>query len=454
MLIRFSVENFRSIRDEMVLTLSPVPRWKKHTNHILRMSKNKSVDVLPVAAIYGANASGKSNLINAMAFMRNFVCNDRKPDAPIGIIPFLLDRSDTNEPRQSRFEIVCRIDDVVYTYGFVADSETVREEWLFAYYSNRESKVFERITKNSITYVEPGERLLREEGKGKQYIQFVARGTRANKLFLSEAYERNLEAVIPLRMWFAKTLHIITPNSQYQLLESKIVKDPLFASFISQTMSKLDLGFEGITFQEEELSANNPLNIPREILDSIVADIKDNPAEDSIIINDRIGNRLSLHKKADGSIKSIILKTLHHRNDGTETTFDLSFASDGTKRLLNLVPMLQTLAGNNQVFVIDELDRSLHTLLSRNLIVSLLELVANGTSKSQLVFTTHDTNLLDSQLLRSDEIWFLEKNPKTQGSEITSLSDFRISDGLNFERGYIMGRFGGIPYFGDRRRLP
>lgn len=455
MLIHFSVENFRSIRDSLSLTMSPAPKWKTHNEHIIDSPENKGIKLLPVAAIYGANASGKSNLVKAMYFMKEFILGDRKPDATIEVVPFLLEGAKWEAELPVKLEVMFKTEGVVYTYGFVVDRKIVREEWLFAYYSNRESKVFERTTNlQGEANLEIGGRLLEDESKNKKYLEFIAKGTRANRLFLSEAYTRNVDTVVPVWKWFAEKLNIIMPTSYFSQLETLMLKNPGFAAFISQSMSKLDLGLDGVTWHEEEFTQKNSFGIPPAIAEKIIHELSSSHDTSQMFVGESIGQRLPIMKDHDGTIKSVTIQTRHHRNDGSPIELDLTAASDGTKRLLDLVPILQAMVGQDKVFVIDELDRSLHTLLSRRLIESLLDLIVKKESLSQMIFTTHDTNLLDRDLLRSDEIWIIEKNPATQGSEISSLSDFKISDGLNLENGYITGRFGGIPFFSDARKLP
>ncbi len=451
MLVQFNVENFVSFRDEVQINMIPA-KSRLMKDHIIESPEGKSIEVVPILTIYGANGSGKSNLVKALTFMKCLVIRGVGPDRVTGTIPFLLDP--ISEIKPTRFEIVVKIDAVVYTYGFVLTSKRILEEWLFAYFSSQESKVFERITSpEGKTKVEPGNRLLAEVKKA-DFISFVARGTRDNQLFLNEAYERDVDIVKPLVKWFRESLQIIGPNSQYNALSMRAHKDKEFITFLSKFLDVAGTGISELICESEQFDKSKKfLALPDEIKQRIREDVTKRSAQK--ITFQSLGALVTIFKESDGGEKDAVvlrLKAKHLKSDGTFAAFDPEVESDGTRRLMDIAPLLSDIWGNHQVFIIDELDRSLHTHLSRLFIEMCVKASREKKSFTQFIITTHDTNLLDRDLLRKDEIAFMEKD-RSGSSHLTSLSDFKVSEGLNFENGYLNGRFGAIPFIGDTSRL-
>jgi hypothetical protein len=450
MLLQFSVANFTSIKDEIILNMIPA-KSSTMKDHIISDNNKKYTEVLPVATIYGANASGKTNLLKAVSFAQELVLAGTHSDSPIRIIPHLLDTEKEQKP--SRFEFIFKYDGIVYTYGFMASANTVHEEWLFAYYTSKESLVFERITKNGRTEVKPGPRLVADV-KRMQFIDFVAQGTRPNQLFLTEANEKNISLVKPVIQWFKDNLNIIWPDSEYRLLTLRAHKDQDFISFLSKFLQLADTGITGLHCESEEFDPNKHLkDIPapqrQEILDALGA------KRFKVLLLQGPNDIITISRKEEEGIEALTflrLKTEHARTDGSMIDFDLSYESDGTRRLMHLVPMLQDILNRDNVFFIDELDRSLHTLLARFFIQTCIAGVKGKQARGQLIMTTHDTNLLDRKLLRRDEIWFMEKD-NAGASHLTSLAEYRVSEGLNYANGYLQGRFEAIPFIGDPKEL-
>lgn len=450
MLLQFSVENFISFKEEVLLNMVPAKsRTKKE--HIIIDEKGKRTETLPVATIYGANASGKTNFIKALDFAKKFILNGTRPNEPTGTKVHLLDPEMEKKP--SRFEFVIKHDGIVYTYGFLASTQTVYEEWLFAYYSSQESCVFERITQDNRTKVKPGQRLV-ADAKGSKFIDFVAQGTRPNQLFLTEANEKNIELLKPITHWFAEHLHIIWPNSRYSSLTLRAHKDKDFIDFLANYLRLADTGIHNISCESEEFDPDKHLkDAPQEIRQEVVRELEHDNVSQILLAGPNGAFTICQEKKNDKKfINYLKLKMEHKRSDGSIIDFDTINESDGTRRLMDLVPMLQDVWTRDRVFVIDELDRSLHTHLSRLFLLACITSVAEKNARGQFIMTTHDTNLLDRNLLRRDEIWFMEKDP-SGSSHLTSLAEYKVSDGLNYENGYLNGRFGAIPFVGNVMEL-
>lgn len=442
MLINFAVSNFLSFREETELNMIPA-KSRKMRDHILVETVNKKTEVLPVAVVYGNNASGKSNLIAALQYMQSFVLRGVAPRAETGVIPFALDSESRNKP--SRFEVIFRQDDVVYSYGFVASSNIVHEEWLFGYFTSQESLVFERVSSDGgATTVKCGSRLLKE--KGKKFLDVYGSGTRQEQLFLTEAFRQNTKTVEPVIDWFRSSLMVITPHTAFTSIDMKAKHDLKFRSFLEKFLCAADTGIKEVSCLEEDFDRSKHL---RELPEQIVNDILEKLAlQENGTLNINMPGEGAVLTKRDNSIKYMKMRFGHSGEGGRVFPIDKENESDGTRRLVEIAPALDAVRSKDIVLVIDELDRSLHTDITRFYVRTFLTQVMKGKHRSQLIFSTHDTNLLDRDLFRKDEIWFLEKDVEGV-SHISSLAEYNVNKGLNYENGYLNGRFGSIPFLGN-----
>lgn len=447
MLIRLSIENYSSFKDEVVLNLAPV-KSRVMKDHIIKSEKGKKIYILPVACIYGANASGKTNFVKAIEFAQEFIVDGTKPNAVTGVKSNLLASIDNQHP--SRFEFIFKHQDVVYTFGFVVDEKIVYEEWLFAYYTNQESRLYERITENGKAILKSGERLTAGNKPG--FIDFIAQGTRPNQLFLTEAIQKNVDILKPVMDWFENGLVVIKPESKYLGLTAHVIDNKSFENFLCGILRVADVGIDGIDIEEELFDIDKHLKgIEKKDREDILR--KMSSAEFSRLYIQGPDRTSIIQKKGeDGKLFFNKLRTKHKKSDGSVVPFDTDYESDGTKRLMDLAPMLFNFWNKERVYVIDELDRSLHTMIARLFLEMCVHNKEGKERKSQYIITTHDTNLLDRNLLRKDEIWFMEKDCDGL-SHLTSLADYKISQGLNYENGYLNGRFGAIPLIGDWEKL-
>jgi AAA15 family ATPase/GTPase len=449
MLIQFSVANYKSFRDETLLNMIPA-KSRDMKDHIIGGKDGKGVSALPVAAVYGANASGKSNLIKALEFAKSIVVEGTPPNKNTWTQPFLLSGETKTSP--SRFEFVFKHEETLYTYGFIVSSKEIVEEWLFAKRFGPEFRLFERKTENGKTVIETGPQI--EKGTGRNALKILAGFTPVNQLFLTDGANRGVEALRPARYWFERRLWILKPNPFFDALPFLSHKQEKFAKFLDDLLRMLDTGVDKISLKKELFNEDAHFSeIPLEEREKFLKEIYGMDIDDkrgTLIIQTSSGLFNVFKDKA--GVWCVNIKAGHASDDGVFVDFDLKDESDGTRKLMHLSPALQAMLLGEGVYVLDELDRSLHPLLSKTIIKIFLEAVTSGKSKSQLIFTTHDTNLLDRDLLRRDEIWFAEKD--TQGaSHLTSLAEYRVTSGLNYENGYLNGRFGAIPYLGDWRGL-
>lgn len=453
MLIRFSIGNFRSFNGEETLQLTPTGS-RIHQDHVLEPEVHgPRIKALPLAVLYGANASGKSNLIRAMDFARSLIIQGTRPDIQTGTIPFRLDPQAANSP--SRFEFVFSHDKVLYTYGFTVTSMEICEEWLFAVMQRKESRLFERKTVAGKSQMEFGKHLATSVGEKKR-LQFIAAGTRRNQLFLTEANDRNVEILAPLIHWFRDHLAILWPGAEYRPLLLRAHDDTQFTEFLARFLTLADTGIEGIKLEAETLKEDGSFPGLPAFMKIDLSSIPAGKSKKHIIFSAKEGaNKIFLALLySDGKSAQILtLRTKHQNSEGETVLFDVDDESDGTYRLMHLAPALLGLQSNEDIYVIDELDRSLHPHVARMFLDTFLRGVSAHSQRGQMILTTHDTNLLDLDLLRRDEIWFVEKDRKN-ASHIISLADYNfVRADLRIDRGYLKGRFGAVPYLGDVEKL-
>ncbi|MBN1892065.1 MAG: ATP/GTP-binding protein [Clostridiales bacterium] len=450
MLLQFLVSNYGSFKDEIILDMRPA-KSKTMKEHLIIDTEGKRTEVLPFVTIYGANASGKTNLINAIDFMQKLILQGTRAEKNINVIPFKLDPEHESKP--SRFEIIFKHKGKLFTYGFVVSRKMVHEEWLFAYFTNKESMIFERITKDNKAEVRAGSRLV-AEAEDPDFIKFIAKGTRPNQLFLTEAMDKNIEIVKEIVHWFREHLHIIRPHSQYTLLAIRAYKEHDFMDYLSKFLHIADTGINAIKCESEEFNITKHLSeLPEELRNQITEDLNRERTKQILLQTPKTTATIIKDDLEKGSpVKYLQLKTEHLRSDGSQVLFETSAESDGTRRLLDLAPMLLDIWERDRVFIIDELDRSLHTYISRLFIQTCIAGVAEKKAKGQFVMTTHDTNLLDRSILRRDEILFMEKD-QAGASHLTCLAEYKVTEGLNYENGYLNGRFGAIPFIGNIQDL-
>ncbi|MDO5565454.1 MAG: ATP-binding protein [Planctomycetia bacterium] len=383
-------------------------------DHIL--TDTSDLKALGSAALFGPNAAGKSNLIKAMYLSQMFIKQGELFDRKIRCaLPFLLE-GESNP--QSRFEYCFSQDGVIYIYGFVVTEDEVQEEWLYRQKGKRQSMLFERCIKNGKPHIVFGKQL--EETYGNKAGELLSN----KSLFLTVLGARN-DFLIPVWNWLTSTLCII-PVAPFQCtdLGLYVKENPEFGSFLSSFLRECDTGIKNVECVDED---NPPEFIKKDVEKKCKELLRNNP-------------------KARFELSCIVLKSRHSTADNADTVlFDIAKESDGTQQLMHLAWFLYLLQKQEMVLVVDELDRSLHTFLTREVMSQFRALNQASGKCSQLIVTTHDTNLMDANFLRKDEIWLISKNPG-EASQLTSLAEFKTNSGINFEKMYLNGRFGGVPF--------
>lgn len=395
MLLQFSVENHLCFAEEQSLSLV-ASKDEQHFNHLISIRENYKHQLLRIAALYGANAHGKTKLVESMAFAQKLIVHGKKRGQEIAVNPFRLNPQLSQSP--SRFEFVFFHENIEYSYGFVVNRQKILEEWLFARPHAREIRYFERKTlENGQSEVEFGTILLKNTEK--KFLTFIVQGMQENQLFLTEAFERNVDILKPVYEWFNNSLVIIIPNELLNL-EEWFKKQETLTPFVLDFLQFANIGIKEILVEKNEHLSE------------------------------------SLY----------YLKTQHQDSNNELITFELDEESSGTQRLIELLPIFAELENSNKIYVIDELDRKLHPFLSKLFVQYFLQ--KSQKTNSQFIFTTHETHLLDQDFLRRDEIWFIEKD-RLGCSHLYSLADFKIHPDIKIEKGYLQGRFGAIPFVGN-----
>lgn len=445
MLISVSIKNFKSIRDEVELSMVPHNYIKDKREHIIESSSNKSVQALPLAVLYGKNGSGKTKFVEALEFMKDKIIRG----GGIKTTPFRL--GDANQEKQpSEFTILFKYNDVVYHYGFTIQNEIIQTEWLSAYYTVRPSLLFNRWMEDGNPQISFGNRLIQSTKGGNRYLSFIFQGIKntGHNLFLREGYIRGVSLLEPVFNWFLKHFVIITPQSYFHSLEEQLYTTDDHLTNMNTRIQEMDLDADSLITVEKELNLEQLLKgMDSDRKEKIKTDLENLEIGEKITyaVTGKSFPQISIIKTVNG-LRRLVLEASYARTHQDPVTLHLNEVSSGLQRMIHLLPTLDMLELKDTVFIIDELDRSLHTLLTQYFIKTFTQQAVESGNCSQLIFTTHDTNLLDSELFRNDEIWFTEKD-ENRSTQLYSLSEFKLTTGLNYERGYLAGRFGAIPLF-------
>lgn len=421
MLVEFTVNNFKSIKD--TVKFSMLTSSKDEGNSF----EKRKYNLLKSAIMYGANASGKSNFLRAMAFMSKFVLNKYKIIQSTDKLPHEPFRLSTEtEDASSSFEIVFFVDDIKYRYGFEIDNELVYSEWLYADEKGKEAKLFYRDAEEK-EYVNPNKFV---EG----YKFFDKKDEKINispnQLFIWKC-DNEKDGVISKSIlnWFNQFNMIDgMDHTGYINFTMKKMENEEFKDKIIELVKTADIGIDDIQVEEEDvpLEVIEKLQLPEFLKDEMIK---------------------------EGGFKSITLNTLHQKFDSDGNVVDNVIfelekeESKGTRKFFAMsAPILDTLK-NGKILIIDELDASLHPILTQHLIKLFHDENVNK-NNAQLIFATHDTNLLKKTIFRRDQIWLSEKN-KYGSTDLYSLAQFKnVRKNEDFEKQYIHGKYGAIPYLG------
>lgn len=412
MLIQFAVTNYMSLRDETVLSMSAGAGSELREN----LRKYRDESLLPTAAIYGANAAGKTNICRAMTAAIRIIrdSNERQIDRPLPLIsPYAFD--DEHRKLPSRFDFIFLTNGIKYQYGFSADMFRIYDEYLYKYNSKQPSLIFERKNTNEYKYTKAN------ESKLKQYEEKNS----DNKLFLATATNWNCELTKEAYMWFANgidTYNDTSFNMSLDVLETFENGGASLESFIISLLKTADINISGYNIESE---------------------IKDAPDMLQLSLPPEIPSLLP-------KMKSFTLSTNHMIGNGEsarEYTLPFDAESEGTKRIFIFGPIIKEALEKGRTIIVDEIDNSLHPLLLEYLI-RLFNSKETNPNNAQLIFNTHSVETLSLNLMRREQIYFVEKNNDNGVTELYSLDEFSPRKTENVRKGYLQGRYGAIPNIG------
>ena len=413
MLLRFGVSNHLSICESQELSFS-ASSLKDRDEGLIDCADSPNGSILPAIVIYGANASGKSNLVSAVETMRGMVLRSQTmwdPDGGVPRHPFRLDAASLQAP--SKFDIDFVIDGVRYHYGFEASNSAFVSEWLYVYPKSHRRTLFEREG-NEFHF-----------GRGLKGPNKVIAGlTRSNSLYLSAAAQNDHEQLSSVFAYFRsiRTSHEISiPGSQVSRRLSE--KEP--TNRVIEFLGNIGTGVIDYRRKESELPETVQL-LRRDFMAALSKHI-DLPEREQV-----------------EETKAVNIELAHRSRDGKPVYFDLDRESAGTRRLLIALGFAFHALDEGTPLIIDELDASLHTHASEAVLKLFCSPKTNAKG-AQLVATTHDTNLMASAVLRRDQLWFSQKDADG-ATQLYPLSDIRTRKGDNIEKGYLQGRYGAVPF--------
>ena len=406
MLAQFSVENFMSFKDRACLNMSASTTDNEHPNNFAACGKTRC---LKSVVIYGANASGKSNLLKAMTAAIMIVRESQAKqvnDRLMRIIPFLFDKELPSKP--SAFEFIFYVDSVQYIYGFSATQEKIVDEYLYAYYSAKKSMIFERKGTDQYKFNKADE---------KEFNSYKEKNT-PNKLFLSTATAWNCEKTKAAFMWFSNGIDTYTdtetddiPNNKPFILQRLVEsQNPELKGFTLNLLKNADINIDGYDIKTQQFTV--PITI--------------------------VGEKGS--GVGQGIAYSVF--TSHTLPDNEKYILDFSAESLGTQNIFFLSPFIFTALSTGKTLFIDEMS-CLHSALVQYL-VGLFNDPDINTKNAQLIFVTHDTILLDLKVFRRDQIYFIEKSDNA-ASDLYSLDNFSVRKTENIRTAYLIGRYGAVP---------
>ncbi len=421
MLIDFSFKNYRAFKDQQTISLV-ASSDKELIQNTISLDNLQDIKLLRSLVIYGANASGKTTVLDALNFCRTLVVNSARytPEQSIEVNPFLLDNESKGEPVEFEFSFIQ--DNVRYQYGFKVTQKQVLEEWLISYPRGRARKLYQRICHDGKNNYSFSSYL---KGEKEKLIEL----TGPTALFLSVGATFNNQQLLKVYKWFSEKLVGVKASKIDLGLFLHAMNKSNFKSWVREFIKFSDLGITDISIVEEDLKLNKIPHDAPEVVVKFFEFVKD-WAED---------------QKQEGA-RSLSVKFLHQIGDNL-VPFSLDDESEGTKQLLALsLPIINALT-KGQILFIDEINSSLHPLLVQS-IVNLFQNPEINVLNSQLIFNTHDVSLLDKSLFRRDQIWFTEKDSKG-ASHIYSLLDFSPRKQEALGKGYLQGRYGAIPFIGE-----
>jgi len=444
MLIRFVVKNLFSFDNFKEFNSIPNNRLGTLSRHKYSFNDFK---LLKIASIYGANGAGKSNLIRSLAALQRVVVTPE--DAyKLNDYQFKFNKDSQSQVLAAEFFQ----DNTFFYYALEVLSGTILTEELYISGMGKKDDIliFERKTNNEkITTIQFSDDFENDEKSILLKDIIIEEFVKHNEPILKTLADKKNKFLLETKKaykWFSESLNVITPDSKPSSLPLRIDHDSDFSRYAKDTMCSFNIGITSLFSEKKEISEFFGENDPEEVSDLVKRVERSKTGIISLVNSNQ--NEIILAKE-DENVMVYSLKIEHTGKNNTKAQFELDEESDGTNRLLDFIPAFESIKRNQAVYIIDEVERSIHPLLIKELI---RKFSLEEETRGQLIFTTHESNLLDQEFFRRDEIWFAEKD-KHGATDLYSLNDFNEHITKDIRNGYLNGRYGAIPFLGNLKDL-
>lgn len=424
MLIEFTFSNYRSFRDEAILSMEATGLGA-FKNCLITHGNMK---LLPGVAVYGKNGGGKSNIIRAFWLAVQFIKNAQRTQhekATIPVVPFALNDYSSSKPTE--FHFVYTLDGIKYWYGFTATKEQIIQEYLYHAPKGQKALVFSR-EKQTFSFTE-----------AKSRRKLISETVASNQLYFSVACTMNDSACIKAMSWFRDRIFFSRDYSDIprQLLEYS--DDTNMLKAISDYAKAADFGIKDMSFEINSKEMRNELTFP----EGIPEEIKTALTQFVHTLSETSNNSEIRLKMGEVKAASIHPGVDHSGNQKTYS-LELSDESDGTRKLMSIAPAIESVLSNGGVLLVDEIERELHPMLV-DYIIAKFQSKRTNPNGAQIIFTTHNTELMNLELLRKDQFYFVDKNELDGSSELYGISDFSTRTTDNIRKAYLLGKYGATP---------
>ena len=445
MLIRFQIKNLYSFEEETEFNLLTndselLPHHKMHTN---------GVDFLRMTAIYGANASGKSNFVKAISLLKEMIKTGKVID-DADDYKFKLSEEALTKPISLGIEFLLK--GKMYYYTLTFEHKRILNEALVETFKDTTDRViFERSLVGEMQEIPFIGGNVKDE-KERVFLEVLSEKLLSKEelllTFLAQKYPNEYADIDNVVSWFSETLIVLTSNFKARGITHYFDVNQNVRLFIHNYLSNLSAGIENVFIETNRIEETFP-NINDKTKKEFIDELKKESDKGIALYDRHTREEVAIVLNEDDTLSTKRLFTEHLGKDGYKVRFPLKLESDGTKRLLEYAPLISDVINNERVYIVDEIERSIHPMMIKELIK---KISSDTTAKGQLIFTTHESCLLDQEILRPDEIWFTQKD-MGGATQMYSLSDFNISNTATVENDYLNGRYGGIPFLSNLKEL-
>ena len=440
MLLRFIAQNLASFKNAIEFNSFPSSKTHSHENHKIECGH---VTVLRLSAIYGANGAGKSNLIECIQLLKGMVESEGLSHFSFSESPaFRFDEECLASPSGMAIEFFSNGN--VFYYHIEFNTQKVIVEELFLSKKTKDIKLFARDDKGISINAD-----YMVNASSEQFLDALNRLVRPDMFllsFLGKYYPKEMPLASSAFSWFTQSLEIFRPDSIAGFVPHLLDKNPDFEKLVNETIPQMKTGISMLAVKKEVVSEDEIKGSPE--LQQIAKRAKVQPGMPLSKIDSQSGDTVN-YVFENNLLYMKTLVSIHQKLDGTEVEMTMGSESDGTRRLIEYMPLFYAVTKQGGVYIVDEIERSMHPILIKDIIQKLSE---SNTAKGQLVFTTHESGLLDQNIFRPDEIWFAQKDSE-QATQLYPLSDYNIHKTANIENGYLNGRYGGIPFLSNLKDL-